>query len=111
MRDGAPAWLTSEEPGPPIPRENLIGGGNWLTVAAPGRAEAGINARITVTAGGRSQTQIILAGGSYLAGPPREAYFGLGGASAATVKVAWANGETSEYVNVPAGQGLQAKRT
>ena len=66
--------------------------------------------KITVTAGGRSQTQIILAGGSYLAGPPREAYFGLGGASAATVKVAWANGETSEYVNVPAGQVLQAKR-
>ena len=38
------------------------------------------DARITVTAGGRSTTQILLAGGSYLAGPPREAYFGLGNA-------------------------------
>jgi len=109
-RDGSPDLLISQVAGPPILLENLISGRNWLTVAATGPADAGINARITVTAGGRSQTQIILAGGSYLAGPPREAYFGLGGASAATVKVAWANGETSEYVNVPAGQVLQAKR-
>ena len=63
---------------------------------------------MSVTAAGRTTTQILLAGGSYLAGPPREAYFGLGDAAAAeTVRVDWANGKTTELHDVAAGQVLR----
>ena len=60
------------------------------------------------TAGGRTTTQIVLAGGSYLAGPPREAYFGLGAATVAdTVRIDWANGKTTDLHDVPAGEVLR----
>jgi len=110
-RDGAPDLLITQVAGPPILLENLISGKHWLTVAPTGPGDAGIDARVSVTVGGHTTTQIILAGGSYLAGPPREAYFGLGSATKAdTVKIAWANGETSEYHNISAGQVLRVTR-
>ena len=105
-RDGAPDLLMTQVNGPPILLENLIADRNWLTVAVDGPNDAGIDATVSVTAGGRTQSQIILAGGSYLAGPPREAYFGLGSAAVAdTVRIAWASGRTTELHDVPAGQG------
>ena len=98
----------SQVNGPPILLENLIGNKTWLTVAPTGRGDAGIGAKVSVTAGGRTTTQILLAGGSYLAGPPREAYFGLNGAKTADkVVVKWASGQTTELTNVAAGQVLQ----
>jgi hypothetical protein len=107
-RDGAPDLLITQVAGPPILLENLISGKHWLTVAPGGPGDAGIDARVTVTAGGRSSTQILLAGGSYLAGPPREAYFGLGTATVADeVVVQWASGRTTRLANVPADQVLR----
>lgn len=106
-RDGAPDLLITQVAGPPILLENLISGKNWLTIAPGGPNDAGINARVSVTAGGRTATQIVLAGGSYLAGPPREVYFGLGAATSAdSVKIAWASGKTTELHNVRSGQVL-----
>ena len=44
----------------------------------------------------------------YLAGPPREAYFGLGDATVAdAVRIAWADGTTTELHDVPADQVLR----
>ena len=61
-----------------------------------------------MTAGGRTTTQILLAGGSYLAGPPREAYFGLDEAPTADlVRVEWADGTTTEARDVTADQVLR----
>ena len=61
-----------------------------------------------VTAGGRTTTQIVLAGGSYLAGPPREVYFGLDAAPIAeSVRIEWANGTTTELRDVKADQVLR----
>ena len=66
---------------------------------------------MAVTAGGRTTTQIILAGGSYLAGPPREAYFGLGpAATVERVRVEWADGEVTEYTDLPANQLLRVAK-
>src|SRR6185436_8360920 len=80
----------------------------WLTVAPEGPGDVGIGARVTVTAGGRTTTQIVLAGGSYLAGPPREVYFGLDGAPIAeSVRIDWANGTTTELTDVKADQILR----
>jgi hypothetical protein len=107
-RNGAPDLLVTQVDGPPLLLRNSIGGRHWLTVAPAGPGDAGINARVTVTAGGRTTTQIVLAGGSYLAGPPREATFGLGDAPRADlVRVAWADGTTSEARDVPADQVLR----
>jgi hypothetical protein len=104
-RDGAPDLLISQVAGPTILLQNLISGKHWLTVAPGGKGDAGINARVSVTAGGHTTAQIILAGGSYLAGPPREAYFGLGAATVAdTVRIDWADGKTTELHGVAAGQ-------
>jgi hypothetical protein len=104
-RDGAPDLLITQVEGPTLLLRNTIAGRHWLTIAPEGRGDAGINARVSVTAGGRTTTQIVLAGGSYLAGPPREAYVGLGAAtSASLVRVAWADGTMTELHDVPADQ-------
>ena len=76
-RDGSPDLLITQVAGPTLLLQNHTSGKHWLTVAPEGVDDAGIGARVTVTAGGRTMTQVLLAGGSYLAGPPREAYFGL----------------------------------
>ena len=80
-RDGSPDLLITQVAGPTVLLQNYTDGKHWLTVAPEGPGDAGIGARVTVTAGGRTTTQILLAGGSYLAGPPREAYFGLDAAT------------------------------
>jgi hypothetical protein len=120
-RDGSPDLLITQVAGPTMLLENFRSAAHWLTVApalasgaaagAPGPADPGINALVTVTAGGRSTTQILLAGGSYLAGPPREAYFGLGtNAAADEVRVEWADGTTTRLGNVAADQVLRVTR-
>ena len=110
-RDGAPDLLITQVAGPTMLLENHRRDAHWLTVAPEGAADAGINARVTVTAGGRSTTQIVLAGGSYLAGPPREAYFGLGqAATAERVRIEWADGTATELQDVAADQVLRVTR-
>jgi len=107
-RDGAPDLLVTQVAGPTMLLRNQTAGRHSLTVAPTGLGDAGIDARISVTAGGRTTTQLLLAGGSYLAGPPREAYFGLGSATVAdAVRIAWADGTTTELHDVPGDQVLR----
>jgi hypothetical protein len=107
-RDGSPDLLITQVAGPTILLQNYTDRKHWLTVAPEGPDDAGINARVTVTAGGRTTTRILLAGGSYLAGPPREVYFGLDGAPVAdVVRIEWANGTTTELLDVKADQILR----
>ena len=106
-RDGSPDFLITQVNEPTVLLENLISGPTWLTVAPTGKADAGINARVSVTVADLTVTQIVLAGGSYLAGPPREVYFGLAGAPTADrVRIEWADGSATELENVPANQVL-----
>ena len=107
-RDGSPDLLITQVAGPTVLLQNHTAGKHWLTVAPEGPGDAGIGARVTVTAGGRTTAQILLAGGSYLAGPPREAYFGLDAAPIAdVVRIDWANGTTTELHDVEADQVLR----
>jgi hypothetical protein len=107
-RDGSPDLLITQVDAPVVLLRNRTAGPHWLTVAPGGRGDAAIDARITVTAGGRTTTQILLAGGSYLAGPPREAYYGLGAAATADlVRIDWADGTKTELHDVKADQVLR----
>ena len=109
-RDGAPDMLVTQVAGPTLLLENRILGPHWLTVRPSGAGDGAIGARVTVTAGGRSTTQILLAGGSYLAGPPRELYFGLGAATVADVSIEWADGTVTERTAVAADVLLDVVR-
>jgi hypothetical protein len=110
-RDGSPDLLITQVAAPTLLLQNFTGGQHWLTVAPEGPGDAGIDARVTVTSGGRTTTQMLLAGGSYLAGPPREAYFGLGSAATAdVVRIEWANGTKTEMDHVNADQVLRVTR-
>lgn len=88
--------------------ENRSKVGHWLTVVPKpedGRTVPG--AVVSVTADGRTTTQVILGGGSYLAGPPGEAYFGLRTARRADkVEVIWPEGGTTTLRDVDANQVL-----
>lgn len=107
-RDGSPDLLITQVAGPAVLLQNATDQKHWLTVAPEGLGDAGVNARITVTAGGRTTEQILLAGGSYLAGPPREAYFGLDTTPRADlVRIDWANGTTTALRDVTADQVLR----
>jgi enediyne biosynthesis protein E4 len=82
--------------------------GRSITVDLSGGGAAAPGSRVSVTAGGRTVTRIVLAGGSYLAGPPMEAVFGLGEATSAdNVRVAWSSGRTTEVRDVAAGTVLR----
>lgn len=106
-RDGAPDFLVTQVDAPTLLLENRILGPHWLTVAPKAPGDGGIGARVSVTAAGRTARQIVLAGGSYLAGPPRELYFGLGDVSTAElVRIEWADGTVTEHHDVAADRVL-----
>ena len=110
-RDGSPDLLVTQVDAPTLLLENRILGPHWLTVqpAAPG--DGGIGARVSVTVDGRTTHQLMLAGGSYLAGPPRELYFGLGDASAADlVRVEWVDGTVTDLRGIAADRILSVAK-
>ena len=71
--------------------------GHWLTVVAePTAGHTVVGAKVTVIAGGRRWVQYLIGGGGYLAGPPNEAYFGLGSTDRVTsVAIDWPDGTTT----------------
>jgi hypothetical protein len=105
-RDGAPDFLITQVNGRVQLMENRTKSEHWLTVAPrPGKRRTVQGAVVAVTAGGRTNTQVILGGGSYLAGPPGEAYFGLGDARyAEKVAVSWPGGKRTTLRGVEADQ-------
>jgi hypothetical protein len=73
-------------------------------LTAAGTRDA-IGARISLTAGGRTQVRDVKAGSSYLAQNDLRAHFGLGGASRADrVEILWPSGRTEVLRDVAAGR-------
>jgi hypothetical protein len=108
-RDGAPDLLVSQVGYDYALLENRSEPrGHWLTVVAePTAGHTVVGARVTVTAGGRRWVQTLIGGGSYLAGPPNEAYFGLGSADRVTsVAIDWPDGTTTTMSDVTADRIL-----
>jgi len=108
-RDGDADFLVTQIDQPLLLLENLSEGAT-LTVALDPDDPASSGAVVTVQAGERTTSQVLLDGGSYLAGPPAEAYFGLGGASEADVTVRWPDGSTREFEQIPADTILSVTR-
>jgi hypothetical protein len=89
-------------------------GTQWLGVRLVGVASPrdGTGARVTVKAGGRSETQYV--GNLSSEGSPlaTQLVFGLGGApSASSVVVTWPNGQIQSLNDVPAGQVAEIKQS
>lgn len=64
-----------------------------------------LGATVTVEAGGRSRTQVVSAGYSFLSSGAKELYFGLGDHEAAErVTVRWPSGRVTDRRGVPAGR-------
>jgi hypothetical protein len=112
-RDGRPDLLFTQVTYEPILLRNVTrtANGGLTIILDPAPGEAVIGARVIVEAESRIQAQTVVGGGSYLAGPPHELYFGLGSAQTATVRVHWPDGLDTELVNVEVNQVLRIKRT
>ncbi len=88
--------------------ENVLGDGNFVQLAlegAGGSNRAAIGARVTVTAGGVTQTKEVGGGyGHYGAQDDLVSHFGLGSACEAQVTVRWPDEDgSSETFTLPAG--------
>jgi enediyne biosynthesis protein E4 len=94
---------------PQVLRNELAGSGHWLKVKLKGSGKntSALGTVVTVRAGGRSQTQNLRSGTSYLSQDDRRLHFGLGGAlQADSVEVRWPDGTTARRENVKADQLL-----
>jgi enediyne biosynthesis protein E4 len=93
--------------------ENTLGGDkNWIQLdleGGPGTNRSAIGARVSVTAGGVTQSQEIGGGhGHYGAQNDRILHFGLGGACNALVRVRWPDAAlTTETFVVPSGMRVR----
>jgi hypothetical protein len=98
---------------PPELLHNEGRSGSWLTVVCevPGGTAIPIGTRVTVTAGGRTQSRDIAAGDSYVSTHDPRPHFGLGTAdSVDEVLVRWPDGTRSVRKNVRARQLLVVKK-
>jgi hypothetical protein len=107
-RDGAPDLLVTQTAYSAVLLENGTTNRRWLSVDLSRAGAQAAGARVAVTAGGITTTQVALYGGSYLAGMPMELYFGLGAAETAEhVTVTWADGSTSDLGDLAADQHIR----
>jgi len=100
--DGAPLLLHNE----------TAPAGHWLLLRLEGveSNRDGYGALVRVTAGGRTQTRLCHADGSYMSSSDRRVHIGLG--AAATVQsltVRWPSGHTDTYKDVPADRILRLR--
>ena len=101
---GAPLALLHNQP--------ARGAGHFLTLALEGVASNrdGVGAKVTVTAGGRSQVAARFGGGSYLSASDPRLHFGLGAARRADrVEVRWPSGRRDSYLKLAADAGYRLR--
>lgn len=98
--------MNMNEP-PSLLRNDFAGKNNWLTIKAVGTKSnrTALGARLRVTAGGRTQTQVVLSQSSYYSHDDMRLHFGLGNNSKAdAVTITWPNGNTEIFKDVSANQ-------
>ncbi|MGH2397622.1 MAG: CRTAC1 family protein, partial [bacterium] len=88
--------------------------GNWVLLKLTGvRANrSAIGARVRLNAGGRTQTDEVRSGGSYLSQNDLRLHFGLGQATVVErVEIDWPGGKRQVETNLPANRVLILKET
>jgi hypothetical protein len=110
--DGRLDILVSALDAPPELLHNEGPSGSWLTVVAQSAMGTfPIGTTVTVTAGGRTQTQDVASGDSYASSHDPRAHFGLGSADVADeVAVRWPDGTSTVRLHVRARQFLVVKK-
>jgi hypothetical protein len=84
--------------------ENRTPARGSVTVDLTAAGAVAPGSRVSARVGDRMVTQVVLAGGSYLAGPPLETVFGLDGALAADeIVVDWSDGRSTRLTDVASG--------
>ena len=81
--------------------------GNWLSLSLKGTISNrnAVGARITIRAGGITQTRHVASGDSYLSQSDRRVHVGLGAATAADeIAIRWPGGQRQTLSKVPANQ-------
>jgi hypothetical protein len=77
-------------------------GRHWVGVELVGEGNRDVvGAKVTVEAGGRTQTRFAKGGGSYASSPDRRHVFGLGAEAKAKLAVVWPDGTRQEWADVP----------
>ena len=113
--DGDLDWLVMNMNEPPsLIRNDYAGKNHWLKIKTVGTQSnrTGLGARVTVTAGGQTQTQTVLSKSSYYSHDDRRLHFGLGAnAKAAQVTIAWPSGKVEVLKDVVANQVLVVKES
>jgi hypothetical protein len=102
--DGRPEIVIVNVNETPTVLKNTGPRGNWLRVTLEGTKSnrSAIGARVTLRAGGRSQTAELSGGGSYYSQHEPALYFGLGRAEQAeSLSIRWPSGTTQVFRNVP----------
>lgn len=84
-------------------RNDVADGRRGVKLRLEGRAPEGIGATVTVTAGGRTVTQVMSRGAGFVSCQAPELVFGLGDADTATAVVRWLGGEAETFEGLAAG--------
>ena len=94
--------------------KNQINGGHWLQVDLDGKAPntSAIGSRVVVRSGGKAELQQVgQVDGAKMGMGHHRLYFGLGNVDVVdNVTVLWANGETTELMDVPVDQRLSIRQ-
>lgn len=88
-------------------RNDTTGSGNWvrLRLVGAGKNRDALGARVTLSAGGITQSRYVKSGGSFLSESERALTFGLGANTRADrVVITWPDGKTTEMPPVEAGK-------
>lgn len=104
--DGTLEVLVNNQNEPPsLWKQSQRAAGHWLLIRLVGSRSnrSAIGARVMVTAAGRTQTDELHSGGSYLSQNDMRLHFGLGGAARAdSITVRWPSGEKTVLRDVTA---------
>jgi enediyne biosynthesis protein E4 len=97
--------MNMNEP-PSLLKNQSKSGNNWLKVQLTGTKSnrAGIGAKVKVTAGGKSQTRVLLSQSGYYSSPDARLHFGLGGGTVERVEIVWPGGLVEVWDNVKPNQ-------
>jgi tetratricopeptide (TPR) repeat protein len=97
---------------PLVEFHNRTAAGRALTLELEGTKSCrdAVGARVTVTAGGRSQTRWRLGGGSYASACDPRLHFGLGASTrVASVEVRWPSGRVDRFADLDADTGYHLR--